>query len=383
MNDLQNAEKALWAKMTKQERAIIAARIALRLLPNTSFGTLSQNPAVNLTHEFRQVLIQVVKLFDQSEATDVEVQVDLIRASLSGTIEVVEEFKHQAPVYAARSAAAAAQAARTQQPDEVARAASDAAEYAANASRASEAAKIAEAICHAAINSAVADIEAMRTKGKVECFATPLLDSKNKNLLQFWDAIQTSIYGKSNLFGFWQEWYQGFLDGKPIDWELQRRVALIDDDIWKSSSEEIAEEIERIRTRWEVEKALTDLSDSLSVRTTARHGIGGNNPPESIQDERLYGAATLIWEAEEELSTALEQENPAHDWIEAILAKFKAGLTSLLKWCAGKVNLAVGTAIVVGATKGSTVVVDAYIAKHPEKIEALIEALERWLPFLS
>ena len=190
-------------------------------------------------------------------------------------------------------------------------------------------------------------------------------------------------YFRRESFEFWRTWHQGFVEGKPLDWEFQRRVALIDEAIWNSGPDAVAAEIERIGLRRKVESAHAELSESLHTQATVRHGIGGNNPPERIQDERLSDAITLIWEAKEELSTALEQENPAHGWIEAILAKFKVGLTSLLKWCAGKVNLAVGTAIVVGTTKGSTLVVDTYIAKHPEKIEALIEALERWLPFLS
>lgn len=192
-----------------------------------------------------------------------------------------------------------------------------------------------------------------------------------------------SFSNAGDAWNFWYDWYAGFLEGTPIDWKLQEHIALIDDAIWDAGPDAVAEAITRIKSRWEVESALTDLKASLNTQTTARHGIGGNNPPESIQDERLSGVVTLIWEAEEELSTALEQENPARQWIEAVLVKLKAALTSLLKWSAGKVNLAVGTVIVVGATKGSSVVLDTYIAKHPEKIEALIEALERWLPFLS
>lgn len=182
---------------------------------------------------------------------------------------------------------------------------------------------------------------------------------------------------------FWAEWYEGMLKGEPLDWELQRRVALIGNSIWNAGPEAVAEEIAEIQARWEVEKALSDIKGSLTVRTSARHGIGGNNPPKSIEDERLSDALTLIWETTDDLSTALEEESPAREWIEAILGKLKAGLVGLLKWCVGKANLAVGTVIVVGSTKGTTAIVDAYIAKHPEKIEALIEAIERWLPLLS
>ena len=50
-----------------------------------------------------------------------------------------------------------------------------------------------------------------------------------------------------NEFAFWRDWYQGFLDGKPLDWELQRRVALIPDADWEQGPEHIAELIEVIR----------------------------------------------------------------------------------------------------------------------------------------
>ena len=48
-------------------------------------------------------------------------------------------------------------------------------------------------------------------------------------------------------WSFWREWYQGFLDGKPLDWELQRRVALIPDEDWEKGPEHIAGIIEKIR----------------------------------------------------------------------------------------------------------------------------------------
>ena len=50
-------------------------------------------------------------------------------------------------------------------------------------------------------------------------------------------------------WSFWREWYQGFLDGKPLDWEIQRRVALIHDEIWEQGPEAVAEEIERMPAR--------------------------------------------------------------------------------------------------------------------------------------
>ncbi len=50
---------------------------------------------------------------------------------------------------------------------------------------------------------------------------------------------------------FWRDWYQGFLDGKPLDWELQREVALIPDEDWDKGPEHIAGKIEEIRKKYD------------------------------------------------------------------------------------------------------------------------------------
>ncbi|WP_120502158.1 hypothetical protein [Roseovarius sp. EL26] len=61
-------------------------------------------------------------------------------------------------------------------------------------------------------------------------------------------------FSKHEHWSFWREWYQGFLDGHPMDWELQRRVALIADPIWEAGPEAVAKEIERIRAEYLLEK---------------------------------------------------------------------------------------------------------------------------------
>ncbi|UWQ01106.1 hypothetical protein K3X44_11455 [Aliiroseovarius crassostreae] len=55
-------------------------------------------------------------------------------------------------------------------------------------------------------------------------------------------------------WSFWRDWYQGFLKGKPLDWELQRRVALIPDEDWEKGPEHIARKIEDIRREFEAEQ---------------------------------------------------------------------------------------------------------------------------------
>lgn len=69
---------------------------------------------------------------------------------------------------------------------------------------------------------------------------------------------------------FWHEWYWGVIRGKPLDWNLQRRVALIDDTIWEAGPEAVAHEIERIRREMagpaplEREKLLTHVKHLLA-----------------------------------------------------------------------------------------------------------------------
>ncbi len=234
------------------------------------------------------------------------------------------------------------------------------------------------------INQVLADLEDHEQGTTDEqAFYSPLFSvydppDSHKSAMWYFDQVPNS-----GPWVFWRSWYQGYFDGQPLDWELQKQIALIDNSIWNAGPNAIADEIRRVRARLKVESSLAELKVHLEAKRLARHGIGGNNPPESIHDERLSGPITLIWETTEELWTALEEENPARESIEVILGKLKAGLADLLKWSALTVKLAVGTVVVIGAKQATTAVVDSYIAKHPEKIEALIEALEWWLPFLS
>jgi hypothetical protein len=60
-----------------------------------------------------------------------------------------------------------------------------------------------------------------------------------ERLQAFWDADPET-------WGFWARWYDGMLRGAPLDWELQRAIALIDDSVWKEGPEAVAQEIAKI-----------------------------------------------------------------------------------------------------------------------------------------
>ncbi|MDA5092489.1 hypothetical protein O2N63_00100 [Aliiroseovarius sp. KMU-50] len=94
-----------------------------------------------------------------------------------------------------------------------------------------------------------------------------LADSRCEQLLltKLWPLEQGRVWQAGELFApfnsahkgafnFWADWYQGFLDGKPLDWELQRRVALIPDEDWENGPEHIAQKIEEIKAAYLAEK---------------------------------------------------------------------------------------------------------------------------------
>ena len=62
---------------------------------------------------------------------------------------------------------------------------------------------------------------------------------------------------------FWHDWYKGFLDGKPLDWSLQREVALIPDADWDKGPAHIADKIEEIKARFLEDK--TPLAEKLEL----------------------------------------------------------------------------------------------------------------------
>lgn len=101
---------------------------------------------------------------------------------------------------------------------------------------------------------------------------------------------------------FWREWYQGFLDGKPLDWELQRRVALIDDAIWKAGPEAVAKEIERIQAEM-LDKKLP-MAEHIEVNpdTGKFHAI-----PIPVENPTTLSA--LLSQIEDELEDCLGGHN--------------------------------------------------------------------------
>lgn len=144
---------------------------------------------------------------------------------------------------------------------------------------------------------------------------------------------------RATSWSFWREWYQGFLDGKPMDWELQLRVAMIADADWEQGPEHIARVIEAIRARFELEKRLEALeAERLLWEAQGRHGLGGNNPPEQIEEAVVQ---EFILEPIESLKAETQEATPDRSRVQTAVAKLTAILVACGKWTGGKLDMAV------------------------------------------
>lgn len=72
-------------------------------------------------------------------------------------------------------------------------------------------------------------------------------------------------------WGFWHKWFQGFLYGNPLDWDIQLSVALIADESWIKGPAHIAREIDDLLIEFE--------------------GIEGSGPTDSEGDARVSPSA--------------------------------------------------------------------------------------------
>ncbi len=197
------------------------------------------------------------------------------------------------------------------------------------------------------------------------------IDLEVSSLLNFFNADPKK-------WAFWHQWYQGYLSGDPIEPMFEYNVSRIPEAIWDGGVEFVAREIEQIRKRMAVERAVDDLRQNLGTRSLGRFGIGGNHPPGPASDLQFQNSITLIWESVEELSEEVRKAQPDVDRLEAILKSLQTAFATMIKWTGRKADLAIDATI-----KWSIPLVGgAYIAQNPEKIQLLIKAMQEWLPLL-
>ncbi|MBT2130351.1 hypothetical protein [Aliiroseovarius lamellibrachiae] len=198
--------------------------------------------------------------------------------------------------------------------------------------------------------------------------------AENNEFISLWGHEWMS----ASHWSFWRDWYQGFLDGKPLDWDLQRRVALIPDDDWEKGPEHIAQKIEEIRARFELEKRIAELEAEKHVwEERARLGIGGNNPPEALEDD-IRIVQEIIWAPIEDLKAETQSETPDNSRIKSAISKLGAALIAIGKWPLGKLDKAADEfAKSLGKWGGGACA--GWLALNSDKIAEIIKAAQDWL----
>ncbi|WP_300531608.1 hypothetical protein [uncultured Mameliella sp.] len=87
-------------------------------------------------------------------------------------------------------------------------------------------------------------------------FETPLWASESElEPIAKLRALPGSLRDKDIGWNFWARWLDGLLRGEPLDWELQRRVALIPQEVWEAGADAVAEAIAEIEAAYLQEQA--------------------------------------------------------------------------------------------------------------------------------
>ncbi|MEM9318980.1 MAG: hypothetical protein AAGA70_08220 [Pseudomonadota bacterium] len=181
---------------------------------------------------------------------------------------------------------------------------------------------------------------------------------------------------------FWGEWYHRAMTGDPLPWDLQEQIALIPDEIWEAGPEAVADEIERIRSRYELVLRIGELEARLAEAEVSRHGIGGNSPPEPIRDDLgHHEAVTIIFAPIEDLREQLDAQTPNKDAIARAISKLKAVLSVCGAWAGNKLDAAATEFVKkIGAAGG--VAAAAWLVAQKPGIQAVLDAAVRWLASL-
>lgn len=195
-----------------------------------------------------------------------------------------------------------------------------------------------------------------------------------------WQAMQVTLSGDAEVWRVWRDWYQGYLDGAPMDWELQAAIALIPDETWAEGPAAVAGAIAERKARHRTGAAIAEMEAEIRQAGASRHGIGGNNPPEPLEDDAsaLPPDLMVAWEPLQTLKAETRKPAAHRDTVHRAVAALRDVLQAGLRWAAGKADLAVETTI----KWGIPAVGGGYFAMNPQTLEALVGAAEAWLALL-
>ena len=180
------------------------------------------------------------------------------------------------------------------------------------------------------------------------------------------------------LWRYWRKWYQGIWDGRPLDWELQSRIAELHSHSWAIDAAEYAKLVSEAESRFELERRIFVLERAIGQSIADRHGIGGNYPPEPIDEyQSLVLQVSTALKTLENLKTEIKKDTPDRDVVNRIVEILHGAAVSIFLWIGQKGDLAVDTLIKWGVPIGT-----ATLLAKPELLEPVIDAARNWLSWL-
>ncbi|ARE41870.1 hypothetical protein RGUI_3729 [Rhodovulum sp. P5] len=364
ITDYESAEAWLKDK-SRAVQVAFAARCALRALPGIGWADDATLGDIALPVMRAMLIPGVAGTCPTPEIR----QASAAAAHSASAAHFSAAFSAASAAYAADSAASAAA--------HSAAASASAAAHSAAAAAHSAADSAAFSAHSAAFSAASEDATSLDPAGLQALFVTPLwpvapmpegLSEGFAKLRAFWDA-------DPDTWGFWRDWYQGMLDGQPMDWALQEKIALIPKEDWEKGAAHVAGVIAEIRARFDLEKRIAELESELALASQDRLGIGGNHPPEPIEEApAIAKELVIVWGPIQELKEELQAEDPDPSRIAQIVGLLLSALRKGLGWCAAKADLAVDTTIKWGIPAAG----GGYLALNPDKLEQVIHAAQTW-----
>ena len=149
-------------------------------------------------------------------------------------------------------------------------------------------------------------------------FARPLwpegvpkrLDEALRLLRAFWDQAP-------ELWGFWRRWYDGMLAGEPLDWELQRRVALIPDEVWQAGPKSVAAAIAAI----EAERLAEETATAETVLFDPALGLFDRRAVEVRRPDVLARAVSRVEDCFDDALALGRGQHVREDRLEALILR--------------------------------------------------------------
>lgn len=188
-----------------------------------------------------------------------------------------------------------------------------------------------------------------------------------------------------DLNSFWSRWWLAAESGTPLDWSLQRDVALIPDEVWQAGPKAVIAAIAEIEARFALKAEVVALRlqlqqyEATAILQASAVQRSHNQPPELIEPEIAAGRQISVMigaliEAEEELA----KPDPKPGLLTRIAEVLVQGAKAIALYCGSLADVALKKAAEeVGSTgmKWGLRVGGLTVASQLEPIKNVVKAL--------